>query len=73
MADLIFSVGEDVRITGGAFVGLEGVVIPPSDPTGSLGTAVLAGSNLTPVAVATMIDGHAITLRIPPELLERIA
>ena len=68
----IFSVGDDVRIVSGSFVGMIGIVAPPSSAHQSSGTVVLSGpSDKRHVTVATVIDGHSIALRVPPELLER--
>ena len=69
----IFSVGDDVQIVRGGFAGMVGIVAPPSIAHQSSGTVVLsAQSDKRPVTVATVIDGHSIALRVPPELLERI-
>lgn len=68
----IFSIGEDVRIVSGSFAGMVGIVAPPSSAYQSSGTVVLsAQSEKRHVTVATVIDGHSIALRVPPELLER--
>lgn len=68
----IFSVGDSVRITSGTFAGLVGKVNAPASAAESAGTVVLSesGSTLLPVTVTTALDGHAVSLRVPPELLE---
>ena len=72
MGYTIFSVGDDVRIVGGTFVGIEGIVLPPSE-THRMATVALRGeSKFLPVTVSTIIDGHQVNLRVPPEILERI-
>ena len=73
MGYTIFSVGDEVRVSGGAFVGVEGVVVAPTASIQTGGTVVLkSGSMLLPVTVSTIMDGHVVALRVPPELLERI-
>ena len=69
----ILNVGDSVRITAGAFAGLIGKVDYPTIAAKSAGTVVLSGggSSLLPVTVTTILDGRTISLRVPPELLER--
>lgn len=69
----LFSVGEHVRVTAGAFKGIEGTVVPPADNAGTAGTVLLqAEGELLPVTISTILDGHSLTLRVPPERLERV-
>ena len=69
-----FSVGEWVRIIRGNYAGIEGKVVSPLEPAQAGGTIVLHGeSKLYPVTIITLLDGRAVSLRVPPELLERVA
>ena len=70
----LFSVGERVRIIRGNFAGVEGEVVSPLEPAQPGGTIILHGeSKLYPVTIVTLLDGRAVSLRVPPELLERVA
>lgn len=70
----LFSVGERVRIIHGNFAGIEGEVVSPLEPTQAGGMIILHGpSKLSPVTIVTLLDGRAVSLRVPPELLERVA
>ncbi len=70
----IFSVGDIVRVTGGSFVGIEGKVVAALNAARSSGTVMPAGASLLmPVTVSTILDGHEVSLRVPPNLLQRIA
>ena len=73
MGYTIFSVGDDVRIVGGTFVGIEGVVVSPTETHQTATVALQGESMFLTVTVSTIMDGHVINLRVPPELLERIA
>lgn len=74
MGYTLFSVGERVRIASGNFAGVEGRVVSPLEQAQSGGTIVLHGASmLLPVTIAALIDGRAVSLRVPPELLERVA
>jgi hypothetical protein len=69
-----FPVGERVRITRGNFVGIEGKVVSPLEPAQAGGTIILHGPGKSyPVTIVTLLDGRAVSLRVPPELLERVA
>ena len=73
MGYTLFSVGQRVRIVSGNFAGVVGTVASPLEPTNSGGTIILHGSSmLLPVTVVATIDGRSVSLRVPPELLERI-
>lgn len=68
----LFSVGDHVRVTAGAFQGVEGTVVAPLDRSGA-GTVLLqSDGELLPVTISTVLDGHCITLHVPPERLEWI-
>lgn len=70
----LFSVGDRVRIIRGNFAGVEGKVVSLVEPAQPGGTIILHGeSNLYPVTIVTLLDGRAVTLRVPPENLERVA
>ena len=70
----LFTVGDRVRIIRGNFVGIEGKVVSPLEPTQAGGTIILHGeSQLHPVTIITLLDGRAVSLRVPPEILERVA
>lgn len=74
MGYTLFSIGERVRIVRGEFAGVEGKVVSPLEPAQPGGTILLHGvSMLLPVTLAAFIDGRAVSLRVPPELLERVA
>ena len=69
----LFSVGEKVRILSGSFIGIEGIVTSPAHAARTAGTVVLqTDSELSPVTLSAVIDGHSVKLRVPPELLGRI-
>jgi hypothetical protein len=72
MGYTIFSVGDEVCIVGGTFVGIEGIVVPPSEIHRTATLASGGESKLLPVTVSVIIDGHQVNLRVPPELLKRI-
>lgn len=68
----LFSLGQEVRIVSGSFVGVVGTVIAPTEPHDAFGTVILSGeSERLPVSVASVINGHRFVMRVPPELLER--
>lgn len=70
----LFSVGECVRIVSGSFKGIEGTVVAPLDAAFADGTVLLhADSELRPVTISTVMDGHDVAIRVPPELLERVS
>jgi hypothetical protein len=69
----LFSVGERVLIVSGSFQGIEGTILPSASAAHTAGTVILQGeSELLPVTMSAVIDGQAITVRVPPELLRRI-
>jgi ribosomal protein L24 len=69
-----FSIGDEVRIVSGAFMGMRGQVAPPLHAAKSSGTVINPGcsTGARPVTIAAVIDGHELKLRVPPELLERL-
>ena len=72
MGYTIFTVGERVRVHSGSFAGIEGTVVAPT-ASHEGGTVVVQGASmLLPVSVVTIIDGHEVTLRVPPDILERV-
>jgi hypothetical protein len=74
MGDSLFSVRERVRILSGSFQGVEGTVIQPLDVANAQGTVILRTENseLSPVAISSVIKGKSVAIRVPPELLERV-
>lgn len=71
----IFSIGETVRINRGSFTGIEGTIVDPVTAHEAGGTVILheGATMLLPVTVAASVEGHSLTLRVPPDLLERIS
>ena len=73
MGYTIFRIGNRVRITSGSFAGVVGVVDDPTIDVAASGTVILSGgsSMLMPVTVTASVDGQSLSLRVPPELLEK--
>lgn len=70
----LFTVGDRVRIIRGNFAGVEGKVVSPLEPAQAGGTIILHGeSKRYPVTIVTLLDGRSVSLRVPPEILERVA
>jgi transcription antitermination factor NusG len=68
----LFSVGERVCVTSGSFRGTTGIVVAPVSAQRASGVVVLSSpSELSPVTISATVDGHPLTLRVPPELLGR--
>ena len=69
-----FSIGQRVRVKAGVFAGRLGIVASSAvHDHQDGGTVVLSGgSDLQPVTVATVVDGYAISLRVPPDMLEQV-
>lgn len=73
MAGSSFSVGESVRVLSGSFEGIEGTVVPSVDAARASGTVILSTNvEAIPVAISVILDGHEMTVRVPPELLVRV-
>lgn len=68
-----FTIGQRVRVKAGAFAGRLGIVASTVRDHQSGGTVVLSGeSHLQSITVATVVDGYAISLRVPPDMLEQV-
>ena len=74
MSDSTFSIGDVVQITHGSFAGVAGTVVTPLRAPAVGGTVILReGDAVLPhVTIAASVEGHHITLRVPPEILERL-